>query len=228
VAVANRLSNFQRVYDLPERQIDREHLEHSITREEAQRQLLQVAARALGVATAEDLADYYRMPAKTARDRIAELTESGLLEESRVESWSVPAYLSPDARLPRSVSAASLLSPFDPVVWFRPRAERLFGFHYRIEIYVPAAKRRWGYYVLPFLLDDSIVARVDLKADRANSTLLVLASHPEEGIDTQRTVSALGQELRQLANWLGLEKIKVSRRGIFARALADNVRDYLN
>ena len=225
VAVADRLPNFQRVYDLPERQIDGEHLDRSLTREESQRQLIQVAASALGVATADDLADYYRMPPKVARERIGELTDAGLLEESRVESWATPAYVSPDARLPRSVRIASLLSPFDPVVWYRPRAERLFDFHYRIEIYVPAAKRRWGYYVLPFLLNDSIVARVDLKADRANRSLLVLATHPEAGIDEEHTISELGQELGQLAKWLELERIKVSRRGKFARALADHVRD---
>ncbi len=228
VAVADRLANFQRVYDLPERQIDREHLDRSLAREEAQRQLILIAAGALGVATADDLADYYRMPPKIARERIAELQHEGLLEETRIESWPMPGYMSPNARLPRSVDAAALLSPFDPVVWYRPRAKRLFDFHYRIEIYVPAAKRKWGYYVLPFLLGDRIVARLDLKADRANGTLLVLATHPETGIDVHHTVSKLGQELRQLANWLELENIRVSRRGKFARALADHIRDHSN
>ncbi|MGI9203333.1 MAG: winged helix-turn-helix domain-containing protein [Woeseiaceae bacterium] len=228
VTVADRLPNFQRVYDLPERQIDSEHLGRSIAREEAQRQLILIAASALGVATADDLADYYRMSPKIARGRIAELTAAGLLQETTVESWPKPAYLSPGTGLPRSVRVASLLSPFDPLVWYRPRAKRLFDFHYRIEIYVPAAKRKWGYYVLPFLLDDRIVARLDLKADRTGSTLLVPAAHPEKEIDEHRTISELGQELRQLANWLELEKIKVFRRGKFARALADYVRVELN
>ena len=118
------------------------------------------------------------------------------------------------------------MSPFDPLVWYRPRAERLFNFHYRIEIYVTAAKRKWGYYVLPFLLDDDeIVARVDLKADRQKCCLLVLASHAEESIDESRTIDCLGDELMSLSRWLGLERIKVSRRGLFARQLADSVRE---
>ena len=118
-----------------------------------------------------------------------------------------------------------MLSPFDPVVWFRPRAERLFDFHYRIEIYVPAGKRKWGYYVLPYLLDDRIVARVDLKADRKTKRLLVLAAHEEAGIDTDRTVSKLAEELSNLTAWLGLESVRVSRRGSFARLLAAASKD---
>jgi len=224
VAVADRLPNFQRVYDLPERLIDDEHRERSLTREESQRELLQRAGSAFGIGTLHDLADYFRMSAKEAAPRVTELVEEGLLREVAVEGWSMPAYLANGARAPRAINAASLLSPFDPVVWYRPRAERLFNFHYRIEIYVPAKKRKWGYYVLPFLLDDRIVARVDLKADRKNKTLLVLASHPEESIDEGRTVRKLAKELGQLAAWLNLERVKVSRRGAFARALAGEIR----
>lgn len=225
VAVANRLPNFQRVYDLPERLIDEAHRERSMDRAEAQRELLRRAAQASGVATLDDLADYYRMSPREAVARVTELVEEGFLREVDVEGWCKPAFLAKGARLPRSVNCASLLSPFDPVVWYRPRAERLFDFHYRIEIYVPANKRRWGYYVLPFLLDDRIVARVDLKADRKNSTLLVLAAHAEQNINEERTISKLADELRDLASWLGLDKIKVSRRGVFARALAVHFRN---
>lgn len=224
VAVADRLPNFQRVYDLPERLIDDKHRERSMTREQAQRELLQRAAGAFGVATLHDLADYYRMPAREAAPRVSELVEEGLLQEVEVEGWPKPAFLTQGAKLPRSIDGGSLLSPFDPVVWYRPRAERLFDFHYRIEIYVPANKRKWGYYVLPFLLDDRIVARVDLKADRRNKTLLVLASHAEENINEARTISELATELRQLAAWLNLDRVKVSRRGPFARTLADHMK----
>ena len=225
VAVANRLPNFQRVYDLPERLIDDHHREQTLSRAGAQRELLRRATIASGVATLHDLADYYRMSPKEAAPRLVELIEAGEVVEVAVDGWSAPAYLAKGARIPRNISGSSLLSPFDPVVWFRPRAERLFDFHYRIEIYVPAAKRKWGYYVLPFLLDDRIVARVDLKADRKNCTLLVLATHAENNIDEDRTASKLAGELRQLADWLQLERIKVSRRGPLARRLADHVRE---
>ena len=224
VAVANRLPNFQRVYDLPERLIDIEHRERSMTREEAQRELLRRSAIAFGIATLDDLADYYRMSPKEAAPRIDELVEDGVLSEVGVEGWPKPAYLAKGARIPRALTCASLLSPFDPVVWYRPRAERLFDFHYRIEIYVPASKRKWGYYVLPFLLNERIVARLDLKADRKNKNLLVLASHPEMGIDEAHAVSSIADELRHLATWLDLERIKVSQRGPFARSLAAQVK----
>ena len=225
VAVADRLPNFQRVYDTPERLIDAEYRQKSVPRAESQKALLLRAANASGVASMHDLADYWRMSPREAAPLVAELVDAGKLREVQVESWKCPAYLAPGARTPRKVGARSLLSPFDPVVWFRPRAERLFDFHYRIEIYVPAKKRRWGYYVLPFLLDDRIVARVDLKADRKPSVLRVLSSHPEADIDEARTVRELGEELRALADWLGLEKIRVSRKGDFGRRLANHVRD---
>jgi len=225
VAVAERLPNFQRLYDLPERLIDAEHLQRNLSRDDAHRSLLKQAATSFGIATADDLIDYYRMNVKEGRDRIEELVNEGRLRQVQVEGWDKPALIARGAKLPKEVNACALLSPFDPVVWYRPRAERLFDFHYRIEIYVPAKKRRWGYYVLPFLLDDKIVARVDLKADRKNSTLLVLASHPEEGIDNDRTIVALAGELKVLSQWLGLARIKVSRRGLFAKSLSAYVRD---
>jgi len=224
LAVADRLPNFQRVYDLAERLIDPQHRLNSHSREESQRELLRLAANACGVGTARDLGDYFRMRPKDVPPRLVELEEEGAIHKIEVEGWTEPAYLAGAARVPRSVSCASMLSPFDPVVWFRPRAERLFDFHYRIEIYVPANKRKWGYYVLPFLLDERIVARVDLKADRKNKLLLVLACHKEADIDEGRAVSELARELHSLAGWLDLERVKVSRRGAFARQLANFIR----
>lgn len=223
VAVGNRLPNFQRVYDLPERLIDDEHRTRRVSEHDARRELLRRAAAACGVATADDLADYYRMRPLDAQPRLLELIEEGAITEVSVEGWSEIAYLAANTRIPRRVDAATLLSPFDPLVWFRPRVERLFGFHYRIEIYVPAHKRKWGYYVLPFLLGDRIVARVDLKAERGSSTLLVQAAHLEEGADSLDVARALARELQELGNWLGLTAIKVGRRGSLARTLRQAV-----
>ncbi len=219
IAVADRLPNFQRVYDLPTRLIDEKHRTRKISDVNARRELLRRAAQACGVATAADLADYYRMSPRDAQPRIQELLELGDLSEVSVEGWSEPAYLASGARIPRSISTTALLSPFDPLVWFRPRAERLFKFHYRIEIYVPQHKRRWGYYVLPFLMGDQIVARVDLKADRKASVLLVQAAHVEEGADSLLVANKLARELGILGSWLGLNTIKVARKGGLAAKL---------
>jgi uncharacterized protein YcaQ len=175
------------------------------------------------VATLQDLADYYRMSARDAEPLLRDLVDDHSLTEVQVEGWEDAAYLSSTARFPRSIRGASLLSPFDPVVWFRPRAERLFNFHYRIEIYVPAAKRRWGYYVLPFRVGDRIVARVDLKADRQARQLLVLNAHEEGGTDRDSNCQNLATELHALKDWLDLEGIRVSRGGSFARQLASVV-----
>ena len=207
LAIRKRLANFQRVYDLPERLIPAEVLEKKVDTDDARRQLLRQSAAALGVGTLQDLADYYRMPPREAAPRVEELVEEGELIPVSVEGWKNGAYLARGARIPRAIEGASLLSPFDPIVWYRPRAERLFGFEYRIEIYVPQAKRRWGYYVLPFRLGDRIVARVDLKADRQFGTLLVKALHVEPGYDAKKTESALHGELGALASWLGLATV---------------------
>jgi uncharacterized protein YcaQ len=224
LAVADRRADFARTYDLAERLIPQVHHGREIGREESQRELLRLAARAYGVATADDLADYYRMPVLQARPRLAELVEAGALRELRVEGWRQPAYLHPDARLPGRVDAATLLSPFDPLIWYRARAERLFDFEYRIEIFVPESKRRWGYYVLPFLLGDRLVARVDLKAERKERRLIVMAAHIEAHARTGRIAESLAGELATMAEWLGLESVQVERRGDLARALSAAVR----
>ena len=223
LAVSHRLPNFQRVYDLPERVIPGEHLERRLPIPEAQTELLRLAAKALGVGTLHDIADYYRMSPRVAAPLIDSLVRRGELHPVEVEGWKEQAYLANGARLPRSIEGVSLLSPFDPVVWFRPRAERLFDFHYRIEIYVPAAKRRWGYYVLPFRAGDRIVGRVDLKADRQSRQLLVLNAHEEGTIDAGHCCGRLASELHALRDWLGLDDIRVETSNRFERTLATSV-----
>ncbi len=212
VAVAGRRRSFERLYDLPERVLAASVLARPTPPEdEARRVLLVAAADALGPATASDLADYFRMSVPKARPRIAELVEDGALLPVSVEGWSAPAYVRPDAVVPHRVRARALLSPFDPVVWERSRAERLFGFRYRIEIYTPREQRVHGYYVLPFLLGDRLVARVDLKADRAAGRLLVPGlslEQPERGGPSPEQVRAsLDAELELLARWLGLSSV---------------------
>jgi uncharacterized protein YcaQ len=218
--VAERRPNFSRVFDLAERVIPAKHHRRRVDREDAQRELLGNASRAHGVGTAADLADYYRMPIREARPRLMELIEAREVRQVRVEGWRETAYLHRDAGLPARIDAAALLSPFDPVIWYRDRAARLFGFDYRIEIYVPQEKRRWGYYVVPFLLGDRLVARVDLKADRSERRLLVLASYLEAHAKPSQVAEALARELRTMAGWLGLDALKVARRGGLAKALA--------
>jgi uncharacterized protein YcaQ len=224
LAVADRRPNFGRSYDLAERVIPTEHHGRTMDRADAQRELLRRAARAHGIATAADLADYFRMPVPQARPRLAELTATGDLQEVRVEGWREPAYRHRDAACPQRIAAAALLSPFDPVVWHRPRAARLFDFDYRVEIFVPKEKRRWGYYVLPFLLDERLVARVDLKADRIGRRLLVLASYREAHAKPGRVAPTLAAELRTLATWLNLDSITVERRGDLSGKLAAVMR----
>lgn len=221
LAIADRRSDFARLYDLPERVIPEEHLEAEVPPEEAGRELLRRAARACGVAAAGDLADYFRMPAAEAKPRLAELVAAGELEEVRVEGWNGTAYLHPEATLPRRIDTAALISPFDPLIWNRRRTERLFGFEHRFEIFVPEEKRRWGVYVLPFLLGDRLVARVDLKAERTAGRLRVAAAHLEPGRDPSEVAEALAAELERMAEWLGLGEVTVARKGDLARELGN-------
>ncbi|MBS0526635.1 MAG: YcaQ family DNA glycosylase [Proteobacteria bacterium] len=207
VTTATRRGNFERVYDLTERVLPVEVLKRPTpVAEEAQRELLRRSARALGVATEFDLRDYFRLGVADTKARLAELVEAGELLPVTVEGWNRPAYLDPQARMPRRVEARALLAPFDPLVWERDRTHRIFDFFYRIEIYTPLNKRNYGYYVLPFLLGERLVGRVDLKADRANGALLAKA-HVEPGIDKRKVEEPLRDELRLMADWLGLERV---------------------
>jgi uncharacterized protein len=224
LAIADRRPNFARAYDLAERVLPAEHHARSVGADEARRELLLQASRALGIAAASDLADYFRMSRAESRPGLAELVAAGAVRQVRVEGWREPAYLHPEAEIPPRMEARALLSPFDPVVWYRPRAARLFGFDYRFEIFVPREKRRWGVYVLPFLFGDQLVARVDLKADRSTRCLHVLAAFRESHADAEPMVHALADELRVLAGWLGLSSIKVGRRGNLAVKLRDHLR----
>jgi uncharacterized protein YcaQ len=224
VLIAGR-RNFERVYGLPEQVLSREVLETPTPRvDDAQRELVRRAARALGVATIRDLGDYFRLPIKDTRARVAELVEEGALVPAAVESWREPAFLERARSLPRQVGGHALLSPFDSLVWDRARTERLFGFHLRIELYTPAPRRRFGYYVLPFLLGDNLVARVDLKSDRAGRRLLVRGAYLEAGASARRVVPSLAAELAAMASWLGLESVHVSRRGDLAAPLRRALR----
>jgi uncharacterized protein YcaQ len=220
VTTATRRGSFERVYDLTERVLPA-HVQALPTPsvEEAQRELLRMSAQALGVATATDLRDYFRLPADDTKARLAELVEAGELLTVEVEGWKRPAYLDPAARQPRKVEARALLAPFDPLIWERDRTERLFDFFYRIEIYTPIAKRKHGYYVLPFLLGDRLVARVDLKADRAASRLLAHAAHLEQGVDAKQVAEPLRAELRLMADWLGLEHLSLPGAGALGQAM---------
>jgi uncharacterized protein YcaQ len=220
VSTASR-RNFVRMYDLSERVIPEEHFEAAdVDREAAQLALLLQAARSMGLAAAADIADYPRIRMPEARPLIERLAAAGDLVEVEVEGFNRPAYLHPDAVLPRQVTGRALLSPFDNLIWFRDRVERLWDFHYRIEIYVPEPKRVYGYYVLPFLLDGDLVARVDLKTDRQGSALLVKGAFAEPDVDRARVARELRGELETVASWLGLSEVVVSRNGDLAPLLA--------
>jgi uncharacterized protein YcaQ len=202
-----RGSDFARVYDIPERVLPKKVLNTPTpTEDDARKQLLVRAMRAQGVATLRDLADYYRQKPAVVKPLVSELVEQGVLREVSVDGWQDKAYVHRNAQLPKRLFATALLSPFDSLVWCRPRNERLFNFHYRIEIYTPQAKRKFGYYVLPFMVSGEMVGRVDLKADRANSKLLVQSVHTERGVKRAAINEQLAVELQLMASWLGLRR----------------------
>ena len=219
IAIADR-PNFTRLYDLTERVIPESVRRTDVDTADGRRALLRDAVRHHGIGTAADIADYHRIKVTDARPLLAQLVASGEIAEVEVEGWKGPVYMDPDATIPHRIDGAALLAPFDPVVWYRDRAERLFGFHYRIEIYVPRAKRVHGYYVLPFLLDGELAGRVDLKADRATGTLIVQGAFAEDGQDPTHVGDALLPQLEAMAEWQGLGRIDVRRHG----NLAEHIR----
>jgi uncharacterized protein YcaQ len=220
VSAPERTTSFARRYDLTERVLPQHVLDTPTPpRQEAFRALVELAARALGVAAEPELRDYFRLPVLGFKQAVAELVEAGVLVPVSVSGWKGPTYLHREARLPRRVRAATLVSPFDPLIWERARTERLFDLNYRIEIYVPAAQRLYGYYVLPFLLGDRFAARVDLKADRKTGVLQIPAAWIEPAADQEETADALAAELLRLAGWLGLETVAAPQRGDLAGPL---------
>ena len=214
--------NFERIYALPEQVLPAEVIEREVPADEAKYQLMKRSAIAHGIGTLNDFADYFRIKQTQARGALERLVDEGELLPVTVPGWNRPAFLHKDARIPRRIETAALLSPFDPIVWERDRALRMFGFHYRIEIYTPAPKRVFGYYTLPLLIDDQLVGRIDLKNDRQNRVLRVQSAWREDGaaVDVDRTVGVL----RDLAAWQGCDTIEVVDRGDLAPALAQVVR----
>ena len=223
LTTANRVG-FARHYDLAERVLPADVLARRVDDGEALRELTLRAATALGVATEADIRDYFRLRPAEAKPALADLVSDGDLEPVEVDGWTAPAYLRSGQTVPRTGRGTALLCPFDPLIFFRPRVARLFGFEYRIEIYTPAAKRRFGYYVWPFLLDGELVGRVDLKADRTAGALRVVGVFVEPGREPERVAGALASELRSMADWLDLAEVTVGERGNLFEELGASVQ----
>ena len=220
VTAAERTTSFARRYDLPERVLPAAVLDAPTPAyPDAIRALVEMSARALGVAAEPEIRDYFRLPVEGFKQAISELVDDKVLIPVGVQGWRAPAYLHNAAKIPRWVRASTLVSPFDPLIWERGRTERLFDLSYRIEIYVPAPQRLYGYYVLPFLLGDRFVARVDLKADRKAGVLEIPAAWLEPTAEQEETAVALATELHRLAGWLGLERVAAPVKGDFAGPL---------
>lgn len=220
--VASHRVRFERYYDLPERRVPAEILAQDIPERDAVRELTRIASAALGIGTLRDIADYWRLLQADTKAAIDDLVDAGELVPVRVEGWKPQAWLHRDARIPRRIETAALLSPFDPIVWERQRAERMFGFDYRIEIYTPPPKRRFGYYTLPLLIDEALVGRIDLKSDRRNGVLRVQSAWREAGaaVDLDRTAALL----REIAQWQGLGELLVQDWGDLSAELAAHLR----
>jgi uncharacterized protein len=217
---AHGRERFERIYDVSERVIPTDVLSLPTPREaDGFCELIVLSAQALGVGTEADLRDYFRLPIAEGRKAVADAVSSGALETVEVEGWKQKAYMSKGLTVPKTAGGNALLSPFDPIVWNRDRAERLFGFHYRIELYTPQAKRKFGYYVLPFLEREKISGRLCLKSDREAGALLVNEAHLEPGNDPSETTDAMAVELKRMANWLGFKSVRVGRKGKLAGVL---------
>ena len=222
LTVAKRV-NFVRHYDLPERVLPAAIVDAEVDEGTARRRLLRQAVGYHGIGTVADISDYYRIKNQIAAPVLAAMAREGEIEEVEVNGWKGPVYKDPNVRMPRSIQGLALLCPFDPVIWFRPRTERLFDFRYRIEIYTPSPKRIYGYYVLPILLDGDLVGRVDLKADRQSRLLRVRGSYVEDGQDPTRVAAPLAAELRTMAKWLDLDDVALERKGNLAAELGKKV-----
>ncbi len=216
----SKRESFERFYDVPERVIPADVLAlPTPTERDAMLKLMDLSGQALGVATAFDLRDYFRLPIADAKQALDDAVEAGILQPVAVDGWKPQAYMHRAAKIPRAVHAQALVTPFDPICWDRDRTERLFNFHYRIEIYTPQPKRKFGYYVLPFLLGESFAGRVCLKADRERGTLRANASHMEDMADPRETAQALSTELQRMATWLGLASLEITSKGNLAKYL---------
>jgi uncharacterized protein len=211
---------FARHYDLTENVLPPKVVARTVDDDEAVRELTLRAATALGVGTEADIRDYFRLSPKLSKPAIAKLVADGEIEPVEVDGWTAPAYLRAGQTVPRRDRGTALLCPFDPLIFFRPRVERVFQFHYRIEIYVPAPKRQFGYYVWPFLLDGRLVGRVDLKAERTRDALHVVGAFAEPEQNKPRVAKALAAELESMASWLGLETVSVGSNGDLVKELS--------